>query len=71
MALVLRRRCSIASPDLEMTTMTDIRESRPNEEPMGIVISRGSRVESTPRFAAYVWSQASDLTPLPAETRAA
>jgi len=24
-------------------------------EPMGIVISRGSRAEDAPRFAAYVW----------------
>jgi hypothetical protein len=24
-------------------------------EPMGIVISRGSRDEDAPRFAAYVW----------------
>jgi hypothetical protein len=24
-------------------------------EPMGIVISRGSREEDAPRFAAYVW----------------
>jgi hypothetical protein len=24
-------------------------------EPMGIVISRGSRAEDVPRFAAYVW----------------
>lgn len=25
------------------------------DEPMGIVISRGSRDEATPRFSAYVW----------------
>ena len=25
------------------------------EEPVGIVISRGSRDEATPRFSAYVW----------------
>jgi hypothetical protein len=25
------------------------------QEPVGIVISRGSRDEATPRFAAYVW----------------
>ncbi|MDB4905820.1 MAG: hypothetical protein JWO05_604 [Gemmatimonadetes bacterium] len=28
------------------------------QEPMGIVISRGSRVEPTPRFLAYVWGPA-------------
>lgn len=27
-------------------------------EPLGIVISQGSRVEETPRFAAYVWGPA-------------
>ena len=45
-----------------MNIMSDIRESRPAEEPMGIVISRGSRAESTPRFAAYVWGQVGDVT---------
>jgi hypothetical protein len=28
------------------------------QEPMGIVISRGSRAESAPRFWAYVWGPA-------------
>lgn len=27
-------------------------------EPLGIVISQGSRAEATPRFAAYVWGPA-------------
>jgi hypothetical protein len=54
-----------------MNTMSDIRESRPVEEPMGIVISRGSRAESTPRFTAYVWSQVSDVAAVVAEPRAA
>ena len=51
--------------------MSDIRESRPAEEPMGIVISQGSRAESTPRFTAYVWSQAGDVAAVVAEPRAA
>ena len=51
--------------------MTDIGESRPAEEPMGIVISRGSRAESTPRFAAYVWSQVGDVATVVSEPRAA
>ena len=51
--------------------MTEIRERRTDDEPMGIVISRGSRAESTPRFAAYVWSQAADITPTATEPRAA
>jgi hypothetical protein len=54
-----------------MNTMSDIRESRPAEEPMGIVISQGSRAESPPRFAAYVWSQAGDVAAVVAEPRAA
>lgn len=29
-----------------------------SSEPLGIVISQGSRVEETPRFAAYVWGPA-------------
>lgn len=50
--------------------MTDIRRNANDEEPMGIVISRGSRNEITPRFAAYVWS-AVDGTPPVQEPRAA
>jgi hypothetical protein len=34
------------------------------EEPVGIVISRGSRDEATPRFSAYVWG------PVPEEPEA-
>jgi hypothetical protein len=28
------------------------------QEPLGIVISRGSRAEQAPRFLAYVWGPA-------------
>ena len=52
-------------------TMTDIRQNGVDEEPMGIVISRGSRAESTPRFSAYVWSQAAETAPAVKEPRAA
>ncbi|MBI2797330.1 MAG: hypothetical protein HYX65_11580 [Gemmatimonadetes bacterium] len=38
------------------------------QEPIGIVISRGSRDERAPRFAAYVWGPAPTE---PAEARAA
>ncbi len=31
------------------------------EEPVGIVISRGSRAEQTPRLVAYVWGPAPEL----------
>ena len=34
------------------------RETSAEMEPLGIVISQGSRVEQTPRFAAYVWGPA-------------
>jgi hypothetical protein len=51
--------------------MTDVRERRLDEEPIGIVISRGSRAESTPRFAAYVWSQVGETTTPSNEPKAA
>ena len=54
-----------------MNTMTDIRQTRCEEEPMGIVISRGSRSEEAPRFAAYVWSQVTEPVPAQTEPRAA
>ena len=38
--------------------MTDVRQGVYEEEPMGIVISRGSRTELPPRVWAYVWGQA-------------
>ena len=34
-----------------------IEQSTP-AEPLGIVISQGSRTEETPRFLAYVWGPA-------------
>jgi hypothetical protein len=47
-------------------TMAQIR-SRENaeveQEPIGIVISRGSRAEQTPRLTAYVWGPAPELDP--------
>ena len=50
--------------------MPDIRQSGIDDEPMGIVISRGSRAEARPRFAAYVWCYVGDVTPIE-EPRAA
>lgn len=35
--------------------MTTTRQGVREEEPMGIVISRGSRAEPLPRVLAYVW----------------
>ena len=51
--------------------MTDIRQTGPDEEPIGIVISRGSRGEVAPRFAAYVWAQVADINSAQPEPRAA
>lgn len=43
-------------PDVGNAVMERIRQSEINEqEPIGIIISRGSRVEQPPRFSAYVW----------------
>jgi hypothetical protein len=64
-------RVSKSMPSNGEQHMTDIRERRTDDEPIGIVISRGTRAESTPRFAAYVWSQAGDMTPAVTEPRAA
>ena len=47
--------------------MEHIRQETPEQEPLGIVISRGPRAEETPRFSAYVWS---DVPELPSEPRA-
>jgi hypothetical protein len=35
-------------------------KSELEQEPVGIVISRGSRDEATPRFSAYVWGPVPD-----------
>jgi hypothetical protein len=39
------------------TTMAEIRRDA-ETEPVGIVISRGSRSEAAPKFLAYVWGPA-------------
>jgi hypothetical protein len=36
--------------------MKQIRQTTDVQEPMGIVISEGSRPPITPRFAAFVWA---------------
>ena len=48
--------------------MTDVRQGVYEEEPMGIVISRGSRAELPPRVWAYVWGQAPEAAPVAAQT---
>jgi len=42
--------------------MAKIRPELIEEEPVGIVISRGSRAEQTPRLIAYVWGPAPECT---------
>jgi hypothetical protein len=32
------------------------KKTAPEQEPMGIVISRGSRHEHVPTFSAYIWA---------------
>ena len=48
-----------------------MRQESQDQEPVGIVISRGSRTEETPRLFAYVWGPAPEIDPGAAETKAA
>lgn len=41
--------------------MTDRRQGVLDEEPIGIVISRGSRAEPPPRVWAYVWGEVPEV----------
>jgi hypothetical protein len=43
--------------------MAKIRPAEIEQEPVGIVISRGSRAEQTPRLTAYVWGPAPEPEP--------
>jgi hypothetical protein len=45
------------------------KRKRAEEEPRGIVISRGSREDPPPTFSVYVWGPAPD--PEPSESKAA
>lgn len=38
--------------------MTTKKANAPVEEPLGIIISRGSRDEPTPMFTTYIWGPA-------------
>jgi hypothetical protein len=49
--------------------MQEARRVSQSQEPIGIVISRGSRDEVVPKFSAYVWAPAPDDER--AETKAA
>jgi hypothetical protein len=50
--------------------MEQNRQETPVEEPLGIVISRGSRIEDVPRFSAYVWSDVPEYPSEPAKRAA-
>jgi hypothetical protein len=43
--------------------MAKIRPVEVEQEPVGIVISQGSRAEQTPRLVAYVWGPAPEVEP--------
>jgi len=50
--------------------MAQIRQAEFNEqEPIGIIISRGSRAEEPPRFSAYVWGPVPGMEPPTAEEK--
>jgi hypothetical protein len=51
--------------------MKRARRSSQSQEPMGIVISRGSREEATPAFWAYVYGPAPEDSVDETEPRAA
>jgi len=43
--------------------MKKVREITESDEPIGIIISRGSRKEIPPIFTAYIWGPAPDPVP--------
>ena len=48
---------------MEQTRQPELSE----KEPLGIIISRGSRAEEPPRFSAYVWGPVPGLESAPEE----
>lgn len=56
---------------LSPLTMPNTRIPSEEQEPLGIIISRGSRAEAAPRFWAYVWGPAPELGVTSPETKAA
>jgi hypothetical protein len=46
---------------MQKRTSKSIDKSTESAEPIGIVISRGSRTEEAPRFSAYVWGPVPEL----------
>ena len=52
-------------------TMPNNRQSTKEQEPLGIVISRGSEDEPAPRFRAFVYAEVSETPPTSREVKAA
>jgi hypothetical protein len=78
----LRRTVLVACPGLALSSfapadqalllyMKNSKENSRQDEPVGIVISRGSRAEPAPIFRAFVWGPAPELAPVPQDTKAA
>ena len=44
------------TPAISATYMKGSPETHVEQEPMGIVISRGAQAEYAPRFSAYMWA---------------
>ena len=60
------------TPDVGNVVMEQIRQREVNEqEPIGIIISRGSRTEEPPRFSAYVWGPVPGMESSPEEEKPA
>ena len=45
----------------EATNITEKPDATRSEEPLGIIISRGSREEPTPIFSTYIWGPAPEV----------
>lgn len=58
-----------ATIDAELESIAGEREERDVHEPIGIVISRGSREEPTPAFFSYEWSAPPRTRPAPRRRR--
>lgn len=73
----MRRTVLVARAEVDLRSLEPISYMKaaakvlPDQEPIGIVISRGTRDEATPVFSAYVWGPAPEpsekkLDPQPA-----
>ena len=51
--------------------MPNSRQNTKDQEPLGIVISRGSEDEPAPRFRAFVYAEVSETPPASLEVKAA